>query len=145
MKKLLLATAIALAVGGMYGCGGEGKVSFERQEANQRIAKKNAKINALQWKKDHAPKFNVSEQGDSTIGPKCAQGDGWASITLVKPHDWDDKVEAWRGPRELKLKCSTVSKAKGCLKSEVFKTKSYANEEGTCNRDLPDPLPSFES
>lgn len=111
------------------------KVSFDTVEDGRRQARENAEIVAKSWRSQNLAyaDTNIYMRGDSTVSPECPQGDGWASVDI---QDKDGKVL-------LKLKCSTVSLSIDCLEDKDFKSKSYAAEEGRCNRDLPFPLPKL--
>lgn len=111
------------------------EVSFAVLEEARATARRNAEISAERWRMQLYRDFDIVSRGDSTQSPECPQGDGWATIDLVSP----DKSKV------VQLKCSTVSASIGCLKADDFKTKAYANEDGTCQptRRVPYPLPRF--
>ena len=110
------------------------EVSFQTAEDARAQARENAQHNALAYRaqnpvyKDH----DIYMRGDSTISVKCPQGDGWASVDLRL------------GQKTVKLKCSTVSGAIGCMTSSDFKTKVYAQEDGKCSKEIPHPLPKLK-
>lgn len=110
------------------------EVSWETQEDARRTAKENAEFVARQFKSDHYPNHRMIVRGDSTIGKNCAQGDGWASVDFVDSNS-GLIVEA---------KCSTVSETIGCMTKYDFSKKSYAHEEGSCNDNIPHPLPRLK-
>lgn len=129
---LLIATVF-----GLTACGGKKEVSFDTLEQARAQAKENGEFNARKWRADtkiHA-ESNMISRGDSTQAPECPQGDGWASIDIVNGD----------GQKLVALKCSTVSVNVGCLEATDFKTKSYANEEGSCQptNKVPFPLPKI--
>lgn len=128
MKKLMLITAITLA-----SCAQE-KASFETIEKNRKTAIENAEFNAKQFrlKNPNFQQWGLISDGDSTISPTCPQGDGWATLSLVG-----------NDGRTVKIKCSTYSPNIQCLTAADFKTKSYAAQDGICNRDVPNPLPKI--
>lgn len=134
MNKVLLTTAIALALT-LTACGEEKRTaSFEEVETNRLIAKDNARQQAKTFRAEYGyGDLGLQIQGDSTISPSCPQGDGWASVKLIS----DDRSKS------ISFKCSTVSVGIGCLLSEEFKTKSYANQDGRCNSEVPHPLPKL--
>lgn len=71
---------------------------------------------------------------DSAINKTCRHGDGWASGKVYR----DGRLIA-------KIKCQTNGKGKGlegCLTEDEYKTKDYANEDGSC-QNLPE-LPKFK-
>lgn len=125
MKYLLLLLALA-------GCKGE-KVSFNTAEESRVQARENSKELAQVFRAENGyADWTLTLRGDSTITQECPQGDGWASIDLRK------------GPETIKLKCSTVSAGIGCMTAKDFKSKSYAREDGSCNKDVPFPLPKIK-
>lgn len=128
MKKTLILTALLLAA-----CSSE-KASFETQEQARKRAIENAEFNAKSWRAKNPiyQQHGLISDGDSSITPTCPQGDGWATLELVSP----------RGKRT-KIKCSTVSASIGCMEATKFKTKAYAEQDGTCNKDIPFPLPKI--
>lgn len=115
------------------------EVAFDTLETARKQSKENAEFNARKWRADtkiySGDNFNLISRGDSTQSPDCPQGDGWASIDVVNQN----------GQPVVKLKCSTVSDSVGCLESSDFKTKSYANEDGTCQptTKVPHPIPKI--
>lgn len=97
--------------------------SFDTTEDARRQAKENALQNALQYRIDNKlADYDVYSRGDSTITNSCPQGDGWASNDLIRKSD----------NAKVKLKCSTTSTALGCVEENDFKSKAYAQEEGSC-------------
>lgn len=114
----------------LAGCGPE-KVSFETVDQSQGIAKKNGTFNAKTFRSSYYPDAEIIPRGDSTISATCPQGDGWASIDIVK----DGRVMA-------ELKCSTVSANLGCMTKKDFSGRAqYSNQENNCNKEIPFPLP----
>ena len=109
------------------------KVSFQTQEDARRQAKENGEFNAQAYRlaNENVQDYRLVVRGDSTIGPDCAQGDGWASIDLVKEN------------HKISLKCSTVSETIGCMTKKDFSKRSYAKEDGRCNPNVPHPLPKI--
>lgn len=136
MKKTFFSTAIVLAVAFLAACGGKETVSFDTVEAARKQARENAMYNAQNYRKD-SPKysdFDIQSNGDSSQTNECPQGDGWATLELIK-----DK-------QRVGLKCSTVSGNIGCLEASDFKTKAYATEDGHCQptTKVPHPLPKIK-
>ena len=129
--------SIGAMAGMLCGCPGAKKVGFDTVEQARTQARENAQLVAQNWRANNQmyAKFHLYMRGDSTISPKCPQGDGWATVDLR-----DDQ-----GRTEKKLKCSTVSMSIGCLESNDFKTKSYASEDGRCNPDLPHPIKKIQN
>lgn len=136
MKKMVMFSA--LVVSAMCGCtcNKQPKESFETLEEQRKIARENAKVVAFVFRGDNKLEgYEVISAGDSTIGPDCPQGDGWASLTLK-----DIKT----GREDIKIKCSTVSLGIGCLEEKDFRLKEQRQvQEGKCNPDIPFPLPKI--
>jgi hypothetical protein len=121
-------SAIVLTCAALVGCKSD-EVSFDTLETARAQAKENAEFNARGWR-TQAPAYadlGLISRGDSTQSAKCPQGDGWASLDLVKK----DTAQV-----VVKLKCSTVSGAIGC------RTDTPA-DEGRCGTSLPHPLPKI--
>lgn len=138
MKKFVLAIATLLFVAvSLVGCGKKDEVSFDSLEEAKQTARENAMYNAQAYRQAN-PRYtgwNILGRGDSTQTNVCPQGDGWATLEFSS----SDKAGS------LKVKCSTVSSATGCLEDADFKTKSWATEDGQCaptNR-VPYPLPKI--
>lgn len=127
MKKKLF----MLAFLGSCTCEGQ-KASWETQEDARRQAIENSTFVAQRWRTANASNARLIARGDSTINAKCPQGDGWATIDLENDNG-----------AVIKLKCSTVSETMGCLTEDDFKTKTYAQQEGRCNDEIPFPLPKI--
>lgn len=110
-------------------------VSFDTVEQARAQARENALANAQSFRQQN-PQYSQMElyaRGDSSITAECPQGDGWATLDLRTK---DGEVKQ-------KIKCSTVSLSLGCLEESDFKTKSYAQEDGHCNTNIPHPLPKL--
>lgn len=111
------------------------KHNFQVVEDARLQAKENALMLAKQYRADNKmADWDIYARGDSTISSSCPQGDGWASMELRDTNSYGEII---------KLKCSTVSLGIGCMTSEDFKNKVYANQEGKCNPDVPHPLPKI--
>ena len=110
------------------------KVSFQTAEEARIQARENSKELAQVYRAENGlADYSLYLRGDSTISQTCPQGDGWASIDLK------------HGGQIIKIKCSTVSAGLGCLTEKDFKSKdAYARQEGSCNKDLPFPLPKVK-
>jgi hypothetical protein len=136
MKLSHIAMSLA-ACAIIAGCGKQA-VSFDTLETARKQAKENAEYNARAWRAQTpaSAQLGILSRGDSTQSPDCPQGDGWASMDLV---------DTSNGKSLVKLKCSTVSDSVGCLEANDFKTKPYANEEGSCQSTakVPHPLPKI--
>lgn len=118
----------------------ESLVSFETVEAQRVTAQANAEYNAQKYRAEN-PRFEagfkIVGHTDSTITNECPQGDGWASISIMKV---DDKVV-----EKYKLKCSTVSSSLGCYLDSDFEKKNFATDEDKCQPlgKVPFPLPKI--
>lgn len=148
-RFLSLAIAVCLAGAALMGCGKADpgqvtktseQVSFATLEDNRAIARDNALFNAKAYLAEN-PRFDagfsVVGHGDSTQAPDCPQGDGWASLSIMK-------VEG-KQAEKYKVKCSTVSGTLGCYLEDDFKKKPFANDEGQCQprNKVPFPLPKI--
>lgn len=131
MKKTIIYLTLALA---LTACG-EKDASFDTVEQMRTIAKDNSKSNAIIFRSERPDYqgWKVIQNGDSTISPSCPQGDGWASLEYLNPESG----------KKVKIKCSTYSAGIGCLLAKDFATKDYAKQEGSCNKDVPMPLPKI--
>lgn len=123
---------VILFVFGLFSCE-QKKASWETQEDARRVAKENAEFNAKQYRKEHRPGWRIVNRGDSSIKPECPQGDGWVSVDLVSP----------KNGNKIQLKCSSVSEVTGCLAKKDFDKRDYAEQDGTCNKEIPFPLPKI--
>lgn len=135
MKRIrILLPLIALAA--LAACSGD-KVSFETLETNRAVANENSAYNAKKWRAENGfAEAGILARGDSTQQAKCPQGDGWASVDLTNPQTKAVVVA---------LKCSTVSPNIGCLKAVDFKERAVlANQENTCNAEIPTTLKKIE-
>lgn len=135
MKKLLL---IALAAFALAACGKK-EVAFDTLEDARAQARANGLWNAKMYVAEN-PRFDnhsVVSHGDSSQTPDCPQGDGWATVSIMKV---EGKVI-----EKFVAKCSTVSGTVGCYLEADFKKKPYANEEGSCQptSKVPFPLPKI--
>jgi hypothetical protein len=131
MKITITGVAVVL----LLACGGK-EYSFQTVEDARAQAKENAVQNAQTYRAENSlADLSIYARGDSTIAPDCPNGDGWASIDLRTAD----------GKPQLKLKCSTVSFALGCMTETDFKSKAYANEDGRCQplNKVPHPLPKL--
>lgn len=123
---------LLLIVGFLTSCSKK-EVSWETQEDARRQIKENVEFVSRKFRQDQAPNTRMVVRGDSTIGKNCAQGDGWASVDF---HYNDGAV--------LQAKCSTVSESIGCMTKEDFNKRDYSNEEGSCNNNIPFPIPKIK-
>ena len=127
--SMFLLTALLLSA-----CGPK-EVSFDTVEDARGQAKANGIQNATLYRQENnLPDCQIYPRGDSTISNVCPNGDGWAS----------NELRCGNG-QTLKLKCSTVSVALGCMTESDFKTKSYAADDGQCQplNKVPFPLPKL--
>jgi len=123
-----------LVIALVTGCKDE--LSFDSVESGRIQANENSEYNAKAFRQTHVEYagFSISMRGDSTQSTKCGQGDGWATIDLVKVDEG----------KKVTLKCSTVSAATGCMTDEDFKARSYASQDGQCDTSIPFPLPKIQ-
>lgn len=130
MNKLIFTTLLATLA--LTGCAKE--ASFDSVEQSRSVAKQNANYNAKAYRGSN-PQYQgwgIVSDGDSTISPKCVQGDGWATLFFTNPQNPANKV---------KIKCSTYSGNIACLPaSEFVKKEAYNAQEGSCNKDVPNPI-----
>lgn len=133
MKNLSI---IALTTVLLTACGNEA-VSFNTLEEAKQQARENALFNAQKYRTENVllKDFSIIGRGDSTQDIKCPQGDGWATLEFVNNQN--------KGV--IKVKCSTVSSATGCLEDSDFKTKPFASDDGQCQpqKKVPFPLPKI--
>lgn len=107
----------------------EKNASEEVVEEAKLLAKENSLALAQLWRIEHSAlygSYDIFPRGDSTISPKCPQGDGWASIDLIET----------KTGRKIKLKCSTYSRGNGCMTSKDFKSKRFASQENRCSTEF---------
>jgi hypothetical protein len=130
MKKILMCALLLAA------CEKQ-NVSFATLEEAKQTARENSMWNAQRYRQENVllKGWDIISRGDSTQMPDCPQGDGWATLEFVAP----DKS------RIVKVKCSTVSAATGCLEDSDFKSKPFAPEDGKCQpvEKVPFPLPKI--
>lgn len=137
MKKMMLAL---FALAALAGCDSKKEVSFDTLETARAQAKANAEFNAKAYRAEN-PRFDshqIVSHGDSSQTPECPQGDGWASLTIMKVIN--KEVDKY------KIKCSTVSPTIGCYLEDDFKKKAnLASDEGVCQplNKVPFPLPKI--
>lgn len=112
---------------------GKPDVSFATLEEAKGTARENAMFNAQMYRQSNPlyKGWDIIGRGDSTQANKCPQGDGWATVEFVN----EAKT------RIVKVKCSTVSGATGCLEDADFKTKPFASEDGVCQPETKVPFP----
>ena len=137
LSLLALATlAVAMTVG-LSACSKK-EVSFETLETARQQAGENAQFNARAWRGQNpaTARLGIMSRGDSTQGPSCPQGDGWATIDLV---------DADTGVKQASLKCSTVSASVGCREANDFKGSPFASDDGNCQvvSKVPFPIPKI--
>lgn len=135
MKKVLLVVAVGSLVLGA--CSKQEDVSFATLEEAKQTARENSLWNAQTYRQSNVlyKGWDIISRGDSTQMPACPQGDGWATLEFVSPNK----------ENIVKVKCSTVSGATGCLEDSDFKTKPFAPEDGHCQptNKVPFPLPKI--
>jgi hypothetical protein len=149
---VLLAVMVAL---GLAGCGKQDPnrvtkqaepVSFQTLESNRQMASANAEFNARLYRTSN-PRFDthsIVPHTDSTITNECPQGDGWATVSIMKV---GPEIDARGKPLvdKYSVKCSTVSASVGCYLETDFVKKSFAGEENNCQpvNKVPFPLPKL--
>ncbi len=133
MKRIGNANVLLLVVLWLSACGDN--VPVDVVDQNQTISRDNAQLNAKRFVAQQFPKATQTiVDSDSTISKDCRYGDGWASGKVIQ----DGRMIA-------KIKCQTNGSGKGlegCLVEDEYKTKPYANEDGSC-QNLPE-LPKFK-
>ena len=136
MKKLTFIMAALAAALTLTACEEE-SVSFATLEEAKQTARENALWNAQRYRVENVlfKGWDIVSRGDSTQMPKCPQGDGWATMEFVNP----EKTKI------VKVKCSTVSGATGCLEDADFKSKPFASQDNSCQGQdvVPFPLPKI--
>lgn len=119
------------------GCGKNNEVSFASLEEAKQTARENALFNAQAYRQANPiySGWDIIARGDSTQTNSCPQGDGWATMEFMHPQKHG----------VIKVKCSTVSGATGCIEDADFKTKPWATDDGQCQRveKVPYPLPKI--
>lgn len=116
-------------------CGGRAEVSHNTVEMARTTANENAVFNARKWKTVNVAfsLYKIMPRGDSAQSRSCPSGDGWASIDLVDAN----------GIPKVRLKCSTYSSSINCMRASDFEKKRFAQEEGTCSDEVPNPIPKI--
>jgi hypothetical protein len=140
--KISKSALLALFAVYIAGCSSD-KVSFATLEDARAQARANAEVNARAYARENPRMtgFDIVGHGDSTQTEACPQGDGWASLSIMKA---DPNTRDERGRPvidKFKVKCSTVSANLGCYLEDDFKTKPFADQENQCDKTLPFPLP----
>lgn len=137
MKRLISTTCIlgaALALA-LSACSSKEPVAFNTLEDARTTARDNGLFNAQQYRADN-PRFDegfkIVSHGDSTQTAECPQGDGWASVAIMRV--------AGKEVEKYTAKCSTVSAALGCYLDKDFEKKAFARQENHCDASLPFPL-----
>lgn len=137
--KTLAALTVLLAL--LAGCAKEApkEVSFETLEDARSQARANALKNAQAYRAENPrfDTFDIVSHGDSSQTNACPQGDGWATVSIMKVVN--------KQTEKYTVKCSTVSAAIGCYQDFDFQKKPFAQEEGHCQplNKVPFPLPKI--
>jgi hypothetical protein len=137
MNKFLLVLVAALA---LTACAEKRDVSFDTLEDARATARSNALFNAQAYRAEN-PRFDkgfsIVSHGDSTQASDCPQGDGWATISIMKVENKETEKYV--------LKCSTVSGSLGCYLADDFQKKPFASDENRCQptTKVPFPLPKI--
>lgn len=137
MKKSHFKFTLALAAVMALAACSKDTVSPDRLEEARSTAKANAEHNAALYKAANprfTADFSIVGRSDTTQTAECPQGDGWASMSIMKVEGKQiDKTS---------LRCSTYSSSVGCYREEDFvKDKQLVSEDGTCRKEVPNPLP----
>lgn len=136
--KYTLITILAAAV--MMSACSDNKVSADRLEEGRQTAKANSEFNAAMYKAANprfTSDFSIVGRSDDAQSPECPQGDGWAELSIMK-------VEG-KSVDKTTLMCSTYSSSIGCYRKEDFdKNANLAKQNGSCNKDIPFPLPPLK-
>lgn len=135
MRKSVIFSVIAVSL--LAAACSNDKVSPDRLEEARSTAKANAEWNAAQYKAANprfTADFSIVGRSDTTQTADCPQGDGWASLSIMK-------VEG-KTVDKTSLRCSTYSSSVGCYREEDFaKDKQLVSEDGACRKEVPFPLP----
>lgn len=132
-RTTLTAAAVALA---LCACSSK-EVSSDRLEEARSTAKANAELNANLYRASNprfTAEYSIVSRSDTSQTADCPQGDGWASLTIMRV----DGKTVDKTP----LRCSTYSLSVGCYREEDFlKDKTLAAEDGSCRKSVPYPIP----
>lgn len=125
----------------LAGCGKAPEpVSFNTLEDARSQARSNAEFNAQLYRAENTrfTDHKIVAHGDSTQNPDCPQGDGWATVSIMR-------VEG-KAVEKFTVKCSTVSQALGCYLEGDFIKKPFAGDENHCQPvgKVPFPLPKLQ-
>lgn len=136
-KKRFAIAAILSAIAILITACGDKAVSSDRLEEARQTAKANSEYNAALYKAAN-PRFtsdySIVGRSDTSQTADCPQGDGWASLSIMKV---EGKVVD-----KTPLRCSTYSESVGCYREEDFaKDKTLVSEDGSCRKEVPYPLP----
>ena len=140
-RTMLLAVAILTTVG-LSACSKD-EVSFSTLESARAQGVENAVTVAKAYVRENPRMAGMDVVGhvDSTQTAACPQGDGWASLSVMKVNKEEVDQRGRATIEKYKIKCSTVSANLGCYLEDDFKTKKFAEQEGKCDITLPFPLP----
>lgn len=139
LKRVFMMVFVALTFFAfMQGCSSDpAPESLATLEQQRDIVRENTMLNAQLFRSADArlSNYKIIPNGDSTQSPRCPQGDGWATLTLVDMAINDEKT----------IKCSTYSRSISCVYSQEFTKKSYAADDGKCQsiEKVPYPIPKI--
>jgi len=138
IRITLIAFAV-MAATALTACNSE-KVTPDRLEEARQTAKANAEFNASLYKAAN-PRFtadySIVGRSDTTQTADCPQGDGWASLSIMR-------VEG-KQVDKTSLRCSTYSSSVGCYREDDFvKDKQLVSEDGICRKEVPYPIPTLK-
>ena len=138
MNLNTLTTIASIAASLLLGACSKSAVSFDTLEDARNTGRENALFNAATYRAEN-PRLEgtrIVSHGDSTQGPDCPQGDGWASVSFLNVTGEGKGKEV----EKYVAKCSTVSAALGCYLEKDFSNKPFARQENRCDTSLPFPL-----
>jgi hypothetical protein len=130
---VIVVASIGISVA-LSGCGA-GPVPQDVVDNSMSVSRHNAQKNANSYLPIAYPEGKVDAQtgskpirilmqSDSTIGPNCRYGDGWASGDIQ-----------FENGKTIPVKCQTNGTGKGingCMTKSEFEKKPYKDEEGRC-------------
>ena len=128
--------ALALIAAALTGCNDK-TTPPDRLEEARSTAKTNAEFNAQLYRAAN-PRFtgdySIISRSDDGQTPTCPQGDGWASVSIMK-------VDGKQVDKTV-LMCSTYSSSVGCYREEDFnKNQNLSKQNSGCSTDVPFPIP----
>lgn len=95
---------------------------YESLEAERLTAQLNAEYNAKKWLIKNKAGFQIVNYTEPTISKDCPQGDGWATVSIMKEGDKEQ------------LKCSTIVASIGCYLGADFEKNTLFPAGNKCQR-----------